>query len=781
MSNVPEKAAFRVSVRTLVEMVLRTGDLNTAGSAQRMLEGTKGHQRLQSTGEGENEVTVRTVVENERVALTVYGRIDRLLPGGIIEEIKTTWRDPTTFHEDEYPLHWAQAYVYAYIYAFEHAMDSIRVRLAYLNLDDGSVTRFTREKTLTWLTQWFTELTAPYLKHLTDELAHRQLLAAQLEKAAFPYEGYRTGQREMMAQVFMALREHDFLLAQAPTGTGKTMAVLYPALKALARGHVQKLFYLTARGTGRFTALDAACRLREAAPELRTVELSAKAQLCPYEETRCTSGECPYVVGYYDRVNDAVGELLAGQPPFSSERIRETALRHTLCPFEVSLDLSLECDVIVGDYNYAFDPRTRLQRYFGGGRKDVALLIDEAHNLPSRARDMYSAALYLKPLEELRKSVARGTARKKRAYVRLRKLIAAVQAEFELLEQLPFAAELPPPPALLHAIEQVLAPLQEGEFADRRAALDVQFMLIGFLYFASDWNEETVCLYQGGKTSRNITLFCRDAAPMLKESYKKARAAVLFSATLTPPSFYGALCGLPKDFKRVGLPSPFPPENLLCLHYPLDTRYKNRETTLPYAADAVLCLARGKKAGNHLVFCPSYAYMEQLAALLSERMTPQEAQGLFTQGRQMTMEDRQSYLARFAPAPTGVCIGLAVLGGVFSEGIDLPGELVSTVTVIGVGVPQIGAENDLLRARYEKTYGEGMGYLYAYLYPGLCRVLQAAGRLIRTDRDRGALLLIDERYRSPAYVPLLPEHWQLRRVGSPDRILEMSRRFFSLS
>lgn len=757
-----EEVRFRVSVRGLVEEVLRAGDLGFGGGSQRLLEGAQGHRALQAEGGACNELPVSGEARFGGLCLTVHGRIDRLFerPLPIVEEIKTSLRPLDSIGQDDYPLHWAQAKVYAYLYLQRKGLERAQVRLCYYQLHTAQTLRFTRVFGLEELQALFDSLTQAYLAARAAELDHAKALRLQLRQAAFPYAAYRPGQRELAAQVYVALRDGERLLVQAPTGTGKTMAVLFPALKALAEGRCEKLFYLSARGTGKAAALEAVRRL--GLSQLRCLELSAKAELCPFDRPDCagTEGPCPYTLGYYDRLSAALEALLALPGPYTHWMVAQTALEHQLCPHEFSLDLSLACDLVVCDYNYAFDPRVRLQRFFTQGKTPFALLLDEAHNLPARAREMYSEDLRAEPLEALRKAAPRGAARKLPAYLALRELLRLLEAEFEGQEA-PFALEGPPGEPLRRAVEEVVGLLQAGAYPRVGDLGEISLMLSGFLYAAARWDENMLRLYEGGKGRRCLRLFCRDASPFLQRDLGRFRAAVLFSATLSPKGFYQRLCGLQPEDRFLSLPSPFPPENLCCLHLPLNTRYQQRERTLPLAARAVVGLARSRPKGNFLAFCPSYAYLQALLPLLRE-LAPEVR--LLVQERRMDASGREAFLEGFLPEPEGRVLGLAVLGGVFAEGVDLPGERLCGAAVIGVGLPQLGPETELLRARFEESYGDG--YAYAYLYPGLCRVLQAGGRLIRSPTDRGALLLMDDRYARDPYPQLLPAHWQLRRVGS---------------
>jgi DNA excision repair protein ERCC-2 len=456
---------------------------------------------------------------------------------------------------------------------------------------------------------------------------------------------------------------------------------------------------------------------------------------------------------------------------YAPDDIRAYASRHFLCPFELSLDLSLSCDLIICDYNYAFDPRVRLQRFFTSGRNGFVLLVDEAHNLPDRARGMYSASISLHDIVQTRRSVPKP--QRKGALCRsLKRLEGALSACFTELH--PPAALCEPPGALAKAIDDALEELTADTVqADRALARQLSFDLSAFRYILEQYDETYRTLYQGGKTVRSVALFCTDAAPKLADTYKKCRSEILFSATLTPFPFYHDLSGVKAETPFLALSSSFPPDNLAVYHLAFDTRFQAREATLPAVADAVRAFVTAREKGNYLVFAPSHAYLNKLAALLKAALPQAE---LLEQSPKMDDASRADFLARFTPDGEGIVVGVAVMGGVFSEGVDLPAERLCGAVVIGVGLPQICLERDVLRDAYENTYQSG--YRYAYQFPGVSRVLQAAGRIIRSETDRGALLLIDTRYALAEYRALLPAHWSVRRMRATVQLESELRQFW---
>lgn len=755
----------RISVRNLVEIILRSGDLFPATPPGRMLDGAQAHRQVQAeAGEDwRSEVYVKATVPGQTLSLTVHGRIDLLNEkSGSIIEIKTTTREPSHIAEDDYPLHWAQAILYAHLYMAEHALPEMEVQLLYLHLGMEKEQRFSRRITAEAAQNLFLSLSSRYLQILEARFLREQKRNDTLQALTFPFADYRPGQRALAGKVFTSIRDGQRLYAQAPTGIGKTMAVLFPALKALALGHTSRLFYLTSRGTARRAPQEALSRLRAQGLCLTSVEITAKEQACPFGA--CSREDCPYAAGYYDRLQDALDEALTLAGAFTREAISALAEKHTLCPFELSLDLSEQADVVLGDCNYAFDPRAHLRRHFTD-RSQATLLIDEAHNLPDRAREMLSSELHLQQLVSLRKGI--GKVRRSGAlYAAVRGLIGVMQSLFEnmgeekrsALQEIP--AELLAAAETLHTEAETLLAM---DLPYRDILMETYFELDSFLYCASLFDEKYRLLLSRSGQEAGARLHCLDASAHLAHMYTRTRCQVLFSATLSPAPFYKTLTGGQEEDAFFALPSPFPPENLQILRSPIATRYTRREQTAAALAETLsVFLSTGK--GNAIVFFPSYGYLRSIAALLT---LPEDIE-LLVQSSGLSQDDRDSFLSRLSDTSRPAA-ALAVMGGIFAEGIDLPNNALKKVAVVGVGLPQVGLECELLRAYYEETLGEG--FAYAYAYPGMTRVLQAAGRLIRSETDTGSLLLIDERFCQSFYRSLLPDHWQLSGpVYSPGQL-----------
>lgn len=760
----------RVSVRTLVETVMLSGSIVPGRSVQRMLDGTRAHKELQAIeiDGAQNEVSVRTSVCSENIELTVYGRIDRLYGLDVVEEIKSTLV-PVDPDSDAAEQHWAQALCYAHMVCQAEKLDGIKVRITYFYMEDGEVVSFEKYHSVQSLKQSFDELVSVYLLRLEIELKHTLSLKDEIDKLSFPFAQYHDGQRQFASRVYIALRDKLHMLAQAPTGTGKTMAVLFPAIKAIGEGHVERLFYLTARTTQQQAAIDAIRILNLSA--LKTVVISARDKVCMQERPICASGECPLADGYYDRLDGALSELSELSGVFDRRFLTDFARRHMLCPFELALDASLICDVIICDYNYAFDPRVRLQRYFTRGRQAQALLVDEAHNLPDRARGMYSTEITLAEIADVKREIPKAN-RRAALYKSLLALEKGIKGRFEDNGEEHCEQELPL--SLMPLMQRAAAELISTGMLDiSEQARQLSFDLASFMYFLSGSGKGYVTLYQGGKTTRRITLFCADASDQLAAVYKKCRGIVLFSATLTPFDFFKNLCGLKPESPVFSLASPFPKENLEVLHLAVNTRYKAREATMRRVAEAAASLVQSRSAGNYLIFLPSHAYLRAFTTCFEECV---QQVRMIVQASHMDDEARKTFLNSFEENPSDVTVGIAVLGGVFAEGIDLPGSRLCGAVIVGVGLPQLCLERDTLMQEFDARYGDGYGY--AYTYPGIVKVQQAAGRVIRSQTDRGVVLLIDDRYSNDDYRPLLPPHWQIRRVFDGRDISRCCKEFW---
>lgn len=758
---------FRTTVRELVEFVHRSGDLageSSFRSSNRAVEGTRGHRRIQEA-RGEDyraEVTVERTYERPGFRLILSGRVDgifeKTLPP-IVEEIKTV-TGAWSGHPDA--VHIAQLRAYAALLAEAYGWDRVDHRLVYLNLETDEQTVIQETETRDSLSGFLDETLHEWFSWLTPRVEWLNLRDASLASLPFPFSTFRAGQRALARQVYRSIRDGQHLFIEAPTGLGKTMATLFPAVRALPRMADGQIFYVTAKTPGRLSAYDALTNLRASGARLRSLMLTAKRKICFSENpTGCDERTCPFAVGYYDRIKPAVRELLHKED-ITRTAVEETARAHQVCPFELSLDASLWTDVIVGDFNHVFDPSSRLQRHFADGPARHAVLIDEAHNLVDRSREMYSATLALEDLS------ANGTGRAKGA-TRVKRALASAASSLEaVLRDLPVENSVieskghhdggialeKPPRELLAAIRQASRGLEEFLAAqppghDVSGWLEPWFAVSTFLKAADAFDENCCCILLPANGAMKI--FCADPASRLRESLKGLRSAVFFSATLSPLSYFKDLLGGDAETDGISFDSPFRADQMKLSILGHDVTFKGRSASLARVADDLAQHVRGS-SGNHLIFCPSMQYLSEIEPLLKERLPDVS---LFSQTSLMDEAQRSLFLERFA---IGARIaGLAVLGGIFSEGVDLPGDRLVGVAVVGVGLPRLSLERDVLQAHFDSTRGEGFDY--AYRFPGMQRVLQAVGRLIRSEEDRGNVLLIDRRFRESRYRSLFPVWW----------------------
>lgn len=769
---------LRVNVRTLAEFYYEGGDLES-GRAQlrRMLEGARGHRLLQSRYEEDwrSEAAVSMELDRRNRHMELHGRIDGLKKADAhawIEEIKTTEADVSLMTGEEHPVHWAQAELYAVMVAEKDDLKSVTVRLCYYNMKGASAS-FARE----YSREALLERLDIYLNKLLDWLdaadAWRDISHPAMQALSFPFGGYRAGQRSMAANVYTALRDGKMLICQAPTGIGKTMAALFPAFKALGEEKIERIFYLTARSTGAAAAQAAIERLRESGLRARCVALTAKETICPFEACDCRPQVCPRARGYYDRRRAALYEGLTLERLGRAD-ISALAERHTLCPFELSLDLAENADVVIGDYNYVFDPRVKLQRFFTG-KSQAALLIDEAHNLAHRSRNMLSAALDGRAIRELRRALGQEAGRSHALYKALSTLLGTLKALGEDMGECSWRSEKPE--VVIDAVRALAELFDASNEAIWSAALNASltemlFQCLDFLRAGDMYDEHfRTLIAQRGRSDWAVTLFCADPSDHIAQTLRRVHGAALFSATMTPLEFYRDLFGLSEqESALLDLPSPFPKDNLLVMRYALPLRYRQREGSLPALAQAI-CAFLSAKRGSYIVCFPSYAFMEQVYRQLDWPVR------VLLQSPGMDEADKRAFLDNVQSDPAETTALFIVMGGVFSEGIEWPDNRLSGAVIVGTGVPQISTETSVLRELYDNRYRRG--YAYACQYPGLARVYQAAGRVIRSESDRGAVLLIDSRWADGDHRGLLPPHWLVHPVRGAEEIIETMKCFWT--
>lgn len=750
-----------LSVRELISFIHTSGDLQSESySNRRAVEGTKGHKKVQmSRGENyEKEVKVTGEFYSEDLKLIVDGRMDGLYPAGenretaLIEEIKTVVADFPDNWDSSPVEHRLQLLSYAYLYCLENNFDSLEVQLSYFRLSDEEEKIFHRSILKEEASDALLGLTSAFLLLWSETVERNRGRNQSIGDAEFPYGLFRGPQREMSVAVYRAIREKRELLVEAPTGTGKTMGALFPAFKALGENRGDRIFYTTARTPGRLAAEDAFRDLLSKGMKCRAVTVTAKQKICFNPGSKCSAAECSFALSYYDKLS-LVLETLEESTMFDREKVEELARKYTLCPFELSLDISLVCDLIICDYNYVFDPLVKLKRYFQVNRgEDYILLADESHNLPDRGRDMYSASLDKDRILAVRRSIKEdfpAVAKK------LNKINQILLGEVKILkaENKQWLERENLPEGLRKAVGAFLEEAGSGE--TNQLILDLSFELRRF-YRISELAEDdhSILLKRSGMNRLKLSILNLDPSKLLGQSFKQFCSSILFSATLIPYEYFSRILFNRDDIPYMSLPSPFPAENCsVCIRTDIETRYNKRDDSLDN-----LCIAIYESTslheGNYLVFFPSYSYMDKAIERFSEKYP---AVAIHTQASGMNEEERNSYLAKFSAEETGPVLAFAVMGGIFGEGIDLKGKKLIGAIIVGPGLPGISVERDLYKKYYEEN-GEN-GFNYAYKLPGFNKVLQAAGRVIRDEGDKGLILLIDSRYGWSDTRKLYPPYW----------------------
>ena len=737
------KPVVRMSVRAVVETTLHESDLTpAASSARRMQEGAMAHRARQGSAperEYRKEVALSADYEGKALTLHVTGRADGIFlrEDGVtvIEEIKLGAPDQLLV-----PAHSAQAAMYGHMLLEGEEMDRVCLRVLYVDTRGGALTMYEEEQDRDSLRAGFEALCAAACAWEEQKLVRRQERDASLASLAFPFGEFRAGQRKFAANVYIALRERKRLFAQAPTGIGKTMAALYPALRAIGEGRCTRAVFLAARTTGRRSAMDAMALLTQSGARVMTAEITAKDKICPQPVRDCRPERCAFAEGFYDRLPGARAEALTLQRLGRAE-IAAMAQRHQVCPFELSLEIAMLSDVVVCDYNYVFDPLVAMDRLMTGPG-GACLLVDEAHQLAPRVRDAYSAAVSLDELAQLRRETGRTLGRKNPLYRAHTRAIAALKA---LTQEEDFERMDAPPKTLTDAMERLREAAGEQLALGAGApAADSFSLAAGYCFAAERFDERYALLTSGPEKHARIELVLLTAAREILESTRRARGTVYFSATLAPFDAAQKMLGSEDGDACLMLPSPFDPAQLKVRIEPIDIRYASREQTAPQVADAIAAHLRAH-AGNTIVFFPSYAYMARIGELLLGQDALAD-ETFLREKRGMTEEEKNALLSAFEqPEAEGRMVLLAVLGGAFAEGVDLPGERLKNVIVVSTGLPQPDVRVRAMQAYYD---GEGEdGFDLCMTLPGMVRVIQAAGRLIRTHSDTGSLLLIDSRFR----------------------------------
>lgn len=776
---------WSVSVRALAELVWRRGDLKTLGGGSTLQMGAEGHRFVQaSRPDGYNaEVYLSSRMENNGITLDVSGRADGVFTDAyppVLEEIKTTTLSPLLVTEEMNPVHWAQAKLYGAMYCDTRNIPALDVQLTYLTLSDRQTRTFRRRFQRDELREFLTETAGIYTAWLRRVSEWRKERDRCLQGLTLPYPSWRPGQQAIAEGVRRVIREQGGLFAEAPTGSGKTLAVLFGALQAMAAGEVSQMLFLTAKTVGRISAETELCRLTAAGYPIKVLSLTARPSICPHPGRLCTAGDCPLAAGHFDRLPQA-RQTLFEMETADREAVEAAAAAHVICPYWLSRDLAPWMDGVICDYNYVFDPGASLASLKAPGVNRI-LLMDEAHNLLERAREMFSASLAESSFRHLERRLGGGDLKPlARVCKRVRVLLREIAEEQTLS-----SPDDPRLDALPHAFRDAL-----HELLDRAADLlanhphhpaaeelrERYFESLSFLRKHASAGSADVLYVEKGSKGAVLSLLNLDPSERIRAVRKEsAGAAVYFSGTLSPLPFFRSVLGNPREDRAVSIPPVFPEEScLVTIADRISTLYKHRSASAPATAALILSAVQAKR-GNYLAYFPSYEYLNLIAEALAP-LVPPELQ-IIRQHPGQTEQEKQRFLEAFASPRSCTLLALAVLGGVFGEGIDLSGPRLIGAIIVSPGLPKVTVERQLIRAHFDAQ--SGLGFDYAYLFPGMNKVIQAAGRVIRSETDRGMVLFIGRRFSAPAYRELLESRWRsLHTVDSPATLLRKLHGFWA--
>lgn len=818
---------IQISVRNLVEFILRSGNIDNRRAAapdNAMQEGGRIHRMIQRRmgSDYHAEVMLRLVYPAENYEIHIDGRADGIIiePSGeiantpeltddsvapayrdqvtiTVDEIKGTYRDLHKVKEAS-PVHLAQAKCYAYIYGSQNQLRRIRVRLTYCNIDTEEIKYFHHEYEMKELEDWFIDVIGQYRKWADFQFEWQNLRKESIKAMEFPFP-YREGQKELVTYVYQTIYHKRKLFIEAPTGVGKTISTLFPAVKSMGEGRGQRIFYLTAKTITRTVAEEAVQLMRTRGLKFKTVILTAKDKICFMEETECNPDYCPYAKGHYDRINDAIYDILTHLDNFNRASIEEYARRHQVCPFEMALDMSLFSDGIICDYNYLFDPHVYLKRFFSEGvREDYIFLIDEAHNLVDRGREMYSAVLVKEDFLALKKIVKDYDGRMYRQLEKCnRQLLELKRAceDYEFLDEeeaAPFLKELT---RLSGIMEAYLEDHEESPV--RKEVLEYYFEVSHFLLINDKLDRNYVIYTQmepeGGFA---IRLFCVNPSRNLRECMMRGRSTILFSATLLPIQYYKSLLGAEEGDYEVYAKSVFDPQKKgLFIAGDVTSKYTRRSDEEYYNIASYIHKIVSRRDGNYMIFFPSHAFLKTVYELYRAHFCDPDRVECIIQEEYMDEESRESFLKHFemdkmadGSLPEKVIhngakedwdhslLGFCVLGGIFSEGIDLKKDSLIGAVIVGTGLPQVCNEREILKLFFD-SQGDN-GFDFAYRFPGMNKVLQAAGRVIRTVEDVGIVALLDERFLTGPYLKMFPREWESYEKVSLEQIEKRVERFW---
>lgn len=768
---------IRISVRNLVEFILREGDIdNRTGGGQdpeNMQMGSRIHRKIQRQmgSDYQAEVPLKTEIVCDGFTLKIEGRADGLIHTKeqvMVDEIKGVLRELDRVHEPA-GIHLAQAKCYASMVAEQEGADEIGVQMTYCQMETEEVKRFQYSYQSNELKVWFDEVIRQYKKWAKFQIEWRKARNASIKGIEFPFP-YRKGQRDLAVSVYRTILRKKKLFIQAPTGVGKTISTVFPAVKAVGEELGEKIFYLTAKTITRTVAEQAFETLREQNLKFKVITLTAKEKICFCEETSCNPDDCPYAKGHFDRVNDAVYELLMQEDVMSREVLEAQARKHKVCPFEMALDVSTWVDGVICDYNYVFDPDARLRRFFAeGGAGGYLFLIDEAHNLVERGRTMYSTSICKEDFLKIKKLVKYGEPKLVSALESCNKQLLELKRECDGCQILNSVSHVYIKLlSLMTKLEEFIEDCKDEVI--RKGVLEFYFGIRNFIYIHDRLDENYLIYSELSEEGKfYLHLFCVNPAGCLQEYMGKGNSTILFSATFLPINYYKKLLSAAKDDYAIYAESPFEQsKRLLLLGNDVSTKYTRRgpEMYRKYA-EYMMRVIKGR-TGNYLAFFPSYRFLEEVWEAFME--LPQEQIEVAVQSQYMTEQEREEFLKKFEQERAHSLIGFCVMGGIFSEGIDLTEDKLIGAMIIGTGLPQVCLERELLKYYFDRKNLNGFDY--AYLYPGMNKVLQSAGRVIRTDQDRGVIALLDERFMDRRCQEVFPREWNDFQICNSENIEE---------
>ena len=771
--------SLRLSVHQLVDFLLRSGDIdNRVFNRSSMSEGTRLHSEYQgkqsSNYMAEYPLAVNLNVDG--IDILLEGRADGIIKrndGYVIDEIKTTVEDLKVFHDNNLEWHLGQAKCYAYMFAKLNDLEYMSVKLTYIR-QGKEKEQFIDSYYFNYLEleQFVLDLINDYLEFYNIIFQKINARNESIKTLEFPFKNYRKGQRELAKYAYAVTKKNKKLFVEAPTGIGKTISTVFPFIKALNDDDKSKIFYLTAKTSGKEAAHQAVKILKEKGLSLSDIIITAKDKICFCKGKACNPDECPYTKQYYDKIQTVLRYALLNYDDFDLSLITQIAYENQICPFEFELDLSLFMDMIICDYNYLFDPISYMKRYFDEDASHYLALVDEAHNLVDRSRDMYSASLSYSSFKEARKSVRHSKLHKlKLALSKMNKMFKEYQdAEdgnhiVDCFYDYTYKT--------ISSFVTTMKDVNKNENKEMsKELLDFYLDTNRFARMLELVNDSYLLYYNKEKDDITLNATCLDASKFIKGCLDSIKASVIFSATLSPLDYYvNVLGGNQKDAQLV-LPSPFPSNHLKIIIAPnVSVRYKKRETSYQKVADYIKSFV-SNKIGNYFIFLPSYEYLHNLMPYIDIKDAL-----IYEQDQEMSDEEKEAFLLNFKPNPTETSLAFVVVGGAFGEGIDLVSDRLIGAVIVGIGMPRINFVSDQI-ANYYNNNGLS-GYDYAYLNPGMNKIMQALGRVIRSEEDKGAVLLIDERYLNNEYCDLFKAEWREYEVAlNPEEVSDICKTFF---